>query len=166
VKRTETKIFDPANGFGPLRDVVKVSDPTVVKRGHRWWLYGAAEVAGRPGIQLVSASLPEGAPLSASGWALTPDLEDPHRVALTGPRRSRSCRRTIEAGTQAPGAVPSLQRDRAGSAARVLQRHLLAERWQPIPVCLHHWLPRARSPAAMTIGTAALTICRPSRGSA
>jgi hypothetical protein len=45
---TETKVFDPADGFAPVADVIEVSDPTLAKRGDRWWLYGAGEVAGKP----------------------------------------------------------------------------------------------------------------------
>jgi len=79
--RLETKILDPADGFGTLADVVEVTDPTLARRGNRWWLYGASQVVGRPGIQLVSASLPAGAPLSPTGWTLTPDSGDARKIA-------------------------------------------------------------------------------------
>jgi hypothetical protein len=79
---TETKVFDPAGGFAPLTDPVEVTDPTLVKRGNRWWMYVATEVADRPGIQLASASLPDGAPLSATGWTLMPDRNDPRKIGV------------------------------------------------------------------------------------
>ena len=48
----------------------------------RWWMYLAGEAAGHEAIQLFSASLPAGAPLAAQGWTLTPDANDPTRIAL------------------------------------------------------------------------------------
>src|SRR5204862_2759278 len=85
------KVFDPADGFAPLTDLREVTDPTLAKRGNRWWLYGAAEVAGRPGIQLVGAALPDRAALSATGWTLMADAHDPRHVApLAGQEASRA----------------------------------------------------------------------------
>ena len=66
----ETKIFDPKDGFAPLTNVVEITDASVAKRGDRWWMYVAGEALGHEGIQLFSASLPAGAPLSAQGWTL------------------------------------------------------------------------------------------------
>lgn len=78
----ETKIFDPRDGFAPLTDPVVVTDSSVVKRGDRWWMYLAGKIANREAIQLLSASLPPGAPLSANGWTLTPDPNDPTKAAM------------------------------------------------------------------------------------
>ena len=78
----EIKIFDPADGFAPFTDPIELTDSTVAKRGERWWMYLAGEVRGHEGIQLFSASLPEGTPLASQGWALTPSREDPTRIAL------------------------------------------------------------------------------------
>ncbi len=77
----ETKIFDPADGFAPFTNVVEITDASVVKRGNRWWMYTAGAIGGLPAIQLSSASLPEGAPLSATGWQLTADPENATKVA-------------------------------------------------------------------------------------
>ncbi len=69
----ETKIFDPrdaATGSGGA----EVLDATVVKRGDRWWMYLAGQAHGYGATQIYSASLPAGAPLSASGWKLTRDV--------------------------------------------------------------------------------------------
>jgi hypothetical protein len=90
------KIFDPDQGQHPLTDC------TVAKRGNRWWMFGAdvetSEFnslapgspqrtalikAGKvPEIQIFSASLPEGEPLSASGWEITPDPHEPAKPAI------------------------------------------------------------------------------------
>ena len=71
MRGTETKIFDPADGFGPLTDTFILTDASVVKRGNRWWMYLAGRALNRTSIELFSASLPEGAPLTARGWKLT-----------------------------------------------------------------------------------------------
>jgi hypothetical protein len=84
----ETCIFTPANGFAPLTDVVEVTDPTVFKRDDRWWMCVGTEVRGREAIQLGTASLPPGAPLSATGWTLTADAREPHRIAVLPQQRS------------------------------------------------------------------------------
>jgi hypothetical protein len=80
----ETKIFDPADGYGSLSDPIAVTDSTVVKRGKRWWMYLAGKLKGPGATHLFSASLPDGAPLSASGWNLTPEAKDSSRIALLG----------------------------------------------------------------------------------
>ena len=77
----ETKIFDPADGFAPLTDPLILTDATLAKRGNRWWMYLAGRAKNRAGIQLFSASLPEGAPLAATGWTLTADDNDKTKIA-------------------------------------------------------------------------------------
>jgi len=79
---TETKIFDPADGFAPLTDVYVATDSSVAKRGDTWWMYLAGKIVGKEGIQLFSASLPAGSPLTPTGWKLTPDPEDATKVAM------------------------------------------------------------------------------------
>jgi hypothetical protein len=85
---SETCVFDPAAGFLPLRDPVEVTDPAIFTRDGRWWMCVASEVAGRPGIQLATASLPHGTPLSAAGWRLTADAADSSRIAVLPQERS------------------------------------------------------------------------------
>ena len=81
----ETKVFDPrdaATGSGGA----EVLDPSVVKRGGQWWMVLAGQAHGFGPPQLFSASLPAGAPLSSSGWALT--LADSGGVAPLLPQSS------------------------------------------------------------------------------
>jgi hypothetical protein len=85
----DTKVFDPADGFAPLTDVIEVTDPTAFERADRWWMCVATEVANRPGIQLATASLPAGAPLSSSGWTLAAQRDDAARIAVLPQERSR-----------------------------------------------------------------------------
>ena len=77
----KTKIFDPADGFGLLTDLSEITDATLVKRGDRWWMFAAGQIKGISETDLFSASLPDKAPLSASGWILTPDEKDPKKIA-------------------------------------------------------------------------------------
>jgi len=100
----ETKIFDPADGFAPFANVVEITDASVVKRGNRWWMYTAGGITGLPGIQLSSASLPEGAPLSATGWKLTADPTDLTKIApLAGQEHSQAW--DLQGGRHCPSYV-------------------------------------------------------------
>ena len=68
----ELKIFDPRdpsteNGGAELLDA------SVVQRDEQWWMYLAGQAHGYGPTDIYSASLPPGAPLSATGWKLTRD---------------------------------------------------------------------------------------------
>ena len=63
---TEVKIFDPrdaSTGSGGA----EVLDASVVRRDDQWWLYLAGQAHGYGATDIYSASLPAGAPLSATG---------------------------------------------------------------------------------------------------
>jgi hypothetical protein len=79
---SETKIFDPADGYGAIKDAVQVTDASVAKRDGRWWMCLAGRVWGHEAIQLFSARLPEGAPLSATGWVIDAESNDATRTAM------------------------------------------------------------------------------------
>jgi hypothetical protein len=100
----ETKIFDPADGFAPLTDPLNITDCTVTKRGNRWWMYMGGRVKGKPGIYFFSASLPEGAPLAATGWTVTPDANDKTKIAhLAGQEISKAW--DVKGGRHCPSYV-------------------------------------------------------------
>ena len=40
----ETKIFDPADGFGAITDLSEITDATLVKRDDRWWMFAAGQL--------------------------------------------------------------------------------------------------------------------------
>jgi hypothetical protein len=42
----ETRVFDPAQGFAPLTNVIEVTDGALARRGNRWWMYLAGEAVG------------------------------------------------------------------------------------------------------------------------
>ena len=65
-------VFDGSTGFGKFTGLRNFTDATIVRRGDGWWMYGAALlVAPSPAINLASAFLPAGTPLSAAGWTIT-----------------------------------------------------------------------------------------------
>lgn len=80
--QTHTKIFDAGQGYGAISNLRTMVDCTVMKRDGRWWMFTCGVEHGSAEIQMFSASLPQGAPLSASGWQLTPDAQNPSRPAL------------------------------------------------------------------------------------
>src|SRR6516164_3019552 len=84
----ETQLFDPADGFGAIKNLSAATDASVCKRGNRWWMYLAGKVVDLPGIQLFSASLPERETLRAEGWNLTTIREDTTRVAQLAPQNA------------------------------------------------------------------------------
>ena len=85
----ETKIFDPADGFGSIADLVEITDATLARRDRQWWMYCAGQRTGFPSTQLFGASLPLDHPLSAQGWSVQASANDPTKVAtLAGHTRS------------------------------------------------------------------------------
>jgi hypothetical protein len=79
---THTRIFDAGKGFGSVSNLRTFVDCTIVNRQNRWWMFAGGVEKGSREIQLFSASLPEGAPLSAAGWNITLNENDPARPAL------------------------------------------------------------------------------------
>ncbi|MQA15845.1 MAG: hypothetical protein GEV09_17320 [Pseudonocardiaceae bacterium] len=78
------QLFDVAAGFGPIRNLVAAADPDVQWIGDRWWMFfGAANVVAEGSsfaVNLFTASLPSGAPLSSPDWTITTTADQPHRA--------------------------------------------------------------------------------------
>lgn len=86
---TDTRIFDAGKGYGPLTNLRTMVDCTVAQHQGRWWMCICGVERGSHEIHLYSATLPEGAALSATGWTVTAKPEDPSRPALAaGKKRS------------------------------------------------------------------------------
>ena len=83
----ETKVFDPADGFAPLTNVVEVTDANVVLREGKWEMFLAGQIASSASTHLFSASLPVGASLSATGWKPEADPNNPAAIALLAPNQ-------------------------------------------------------------------------------
>ncbi len=63
-------MFDLADGFAPLVDLVEITDATLAQHHSRWWMYLAGETVHDASTYLFSASLPEGSLLTATGWRI------------------------------------------------------------------------------------------------
>ena len=79
---SHTRIFDAGKGYGSVTNLRILVDCTVAHRQGQWWMCVCGVEKGSREIQLFSASLPAGAPLSAEGWTLATDENDPARPAL------------------------------------------------------------------------------------
>jgi hypothetical protein len=134
----ETKVFDPADGFAPLTNVVELTDSTLAKRGNRWWMYLAGEALGHEGIRLFSASLPEGAPLAATGWRVTAEAGDPHRIALLAPSE-RSAAWDLRGGRHCPCYVKGFDPQLGEWVERIYYAGAPETPWGPYRIGFLQW---------------------------
>ena len=134
----KTKIFDPADGFGVLRDVGELTDATVVKRGNRWWMYMAGQRTMDEGIHLFSASLPEGVPLAAEGWEITADSHDPAKVALVADYAASGAW-DLKGGRHCPSYVKGWDRVRGEWVERIYYAGAAETPWGPYTIGYLEW---------------------------
>ena len=134
----QTQIFPPANGFAPFTDPVVATDATVAKRDNRWWMYVAGKVLNREGIQIFSASLPEGAPLSAIGWSLTPDPNDKTKVAMLATQEN-SRPWDGPGGRHCPSYVKGWDPERGAWVERIYYAGGAAQVWGPYTIGYLEW---------------------------
>jgi hypothetical protein len=134
----ETKIFDPADGFAPLTDTYILTDSSVVKRGNRWWMYLAGRAMNRPSIELFSASLPENAPLAATGWILTARSDDKTKIAdLAGHESSKAW--DLNGGRHCPSYVRGLDPQRKTWVERIYYAGGATNVWGPYTIGYLEW---------------------------
>lgn len=74
------QIFDTAAGFAPVENLIAIGDPNVQKFGDQWWMFFGAAHSGEK-VNIFTASLPEGAPLSSDQWTITTVAGDPTQAA-------------------------------------------------------------------------------------
>jgi hypothetical protein len=134
----ETKIFDPADGFGPITDVFILTDATVAKRDNRWWMYLAGRAQNRESIELFSASLPAGAPLSPSGWTLTANQTDKTKIAdLAGHEASKAW--DLKGGRHCPAYVRGWDPIRHTTVERIYYAGGAGQVWGPYTIGYLEW---------------------------
>lgn len=135
----ETKIFDPADGYGPtLNDPLEVTDASVTKRGSQWWMFLAGQVKDRPAIQLFSASLPEGKELRATGWKLTPDPMNPTKVLMLA-EQELSKRWDLNGGRHCPSYVRGWDPHRNSWVERIYYAGAAENLWGPYTIGYLEW---------------------------
>jgi hypothetical protein len=134
----ETKIFDPADGYSPLTDPMEVTDATLARRGNRWWMFLAGPVKDRAAIQLFSASLPPGAPLSPAGWSLTPDPSDPSRVQILA-AQVKSKAWDLNGGRHCPSYVKGWHPQRKAWVERIYYAGAAENLWGPYTIGYLEW---------------------------
>jgi|GEM_PF-894973 len=71
--------FDMLTGFRPVRNVLGVSDPDVHKLDGRWVMF-LGGMTNNLKVQLFTATLPVGAPLSSDEWSLVTEPDRPTRA--------------------------------------------------------------------------------------
>jgi hypothetical protein len=133
----ETKIFDPADGFS-FADVFVATDCSVVKREGRWWMYLAGKIRDREAIQLFSASLPEGAPLAATGWTLTEDPKESGRAAMLAPQET-SRAWDFNGGRHCPSYVKGWDPGRGDWVERIYYAGGAQHVWGPYTIGYLEW---------------------------
>jgi hypothetical protein len=134
----ETKIFDPADGFTPLTDTLTLTDSSVAKRSNRWWMYLAGRAMNRESIELFSASLPEGAPLAATGWSPTARSDDRTKIAdLAGHQSSKAW--DLKGGRHCPSYVRGWNPERNAWVERVYYAGGASNVWGPYTIGFLEW---------------------------
>jgi len=134
----ETKLFDPADGFGPLTNLYVATDATLARRDGQWLLYLAGRATDIEGIQLFSASLPKGTPLAATGWRLTSERDDPTRIAvLSGQERSKAW--DLKGGRHCPAYVKGWDPQRRDWIERIYYAGGAENVWGPYTIGYLEW---------------------------
>jgi len=134
----ETKVFDPADGFAPLTNVIELTDSTLARRGDRWWMFLAGEAVGHEGIRLFSASLPAGAPLAATGWQITAESNNPAKIALLAPSE-RSAAWDLRGGRHCPCYVEGFDPHTGEWVERIYYAGAAETPWGPYAIGYLQW---------------------------
>ena len=137
-KSVERKLFDPADGFGPLTNVGELTDATLAQRGDQWWMFLAGEAGGCEGIELFSASLPSLAPLSPTGWQLTSVSADSHKIAPLAPHEL-SKHWDLRGGRHCPAYVKGFDPQRNCWVERIYYAGAPENPWGPYSIGYLEW---------------------------
>ncbi len=155
-RASEKKIFDPADGFAPLLDVGELTDATLALRGNQWWMFLAGEGGGCEGIELFSASLPEGSPLAATGWRLTTRPGESQKIApLAGHGLSKDW--DLRGGRHCPAYVKGFDPANGLWVERIYYSGAPENPWGPYSIGFLEWDGRrwAEQPAPVFVATEA-----------
>lgn len=134
----ETIVFDPANGFAPITDLLEVTDASVAKRSISWCMFLAGQRKDDPSVHLFSAALPEGAPLASTGWNLTPDPQNPSRIGLLA-GHDLSNGWDLSGGRHCPSYVKGWDPHRGASLERIYYAGGAEQIWGPYTIGFLEW---------------------------
>jgi hypothetical protein len=130
-----TKIFDPRDG-STMSGGAEVLDASVVQREEQWWMYLAGQAAGYGPTEIYSASLPAGAPLSATGWKLTRGAEG-ELTPLAG--RTASGGWDGNGGRHCPSYVKGWDPDEGEWVERIYYAGAADNLWGPYTIGFLEW---------------------------
>jgi hypothetical protein len=82
------RIFDASKGYGSITDLLTFTDPTLFKRDHQWIMIAGGFTKQNPEINMFTASLPKGAPLSPNGWRIVPDSVNPNSPEILAGKKA------------------------------------------------------------------------------
>jgi len=138
MKKRETKIFDPAEGFAPVMDLTEITDATVAKRGNQWWMYAAGQVAGGRATELFSASLAPGEALGARGWRLTTRPENAASIALLA-GHAPEVTWDLKGGRHCPAYVQGWDTEKQRWVERIYYAGAAENLWGPYAIGFLEW---------------------------
>lgn len=144
VSGSKVKVFDSADntGFGAVTSIQNFADVTLVRRDRRWHMIAASsdQVSGR--IELFSATLPQGAPLSATGWRIDTVPGDPTTAKRLLPLSPEGAWDSL-GGRHCPSYVrgwdPSLRRGRGGWEERIYYAGATERPYGPFAIGYARW---------------------------
>ncbi len=127
----ETKIFDPRDNAG-----AELLDATVTRRGNQWHMYLAGQAAGYGATQLYSATLPSGAPISASGWTPARNFTGA-LIPLAGHHASAAW--DAKGGRHCPSYVKGIDPQTGKSVERIYYAGSAENLWGPYTIGYLEW---------------------------
>jgi len=129
------KIFDPRDASTGLRGA-ELLDASVVQRGEQWTLYLAGQASGYGDTDIYCASLPSGAPLSATGWTLSRGTAG---ELLPVARRTFSRTWDGDGGRHCPSYVKGWDPGKCGWVERIYYAGAAENLWGPYTIGFLEW---------------------------
>ncbi|GHO96541.1 hypothetical protein KSF_065890 [Reticulibacter mediterranei] len=145
-----TRIFDAGLGYGSISTLETLTDCTIVKRDDQWWMFAAGV---DPEINLLSASLPKGVPLSDEVWQITLDPTDTRKPALLA-GKSRSSWWDGKGGRHCPSYVKGLDPEAQRWVERIYYAGATHHQAGPYSIGYLQWNGTERVDQSMPVFTA------------
>jgi hypothetical protein len=131
----ETKIFDPHDPSTGSNGA-ELLDPTLARRNNQWRMYLGGQAHGYGPTDIYSASLPTGAPLSATGWTPTRGA-DGELVPIAGRIASQAW--DGNGGRHCPSYVKGWDAGKAEWVERIYYAGAAENLWGPYTIGFLEW---------------------------